>query len=84
MEVSNLRKSTRRNKKYMCDVVHNNKFHKNIHFGDIRYGQYRDSTEIRLYSHLDNNDPKRKRLYYIRHKNNTSICSMLTKEFLYN
>lgn len=83
MEVSNLRKSTRRNKKYMADVGFNNKFHKNIHFGDIRYGQYRDSTEIRLYSHLDNNDLERKRLYHIRYKNNNGISAMLSKEFLW-
>lgn len=83
MEISNLRKSTWRNKKYMVDVTYNNIFYKNQHFGDIRYGQYRDSTGIKLYSHLDNNDPERKRFYHARHKNNTGISAMLSKEFLW-
>lgn len=83
MEVSNLKKSTRRNKKYMADVIINNKSYKNKHFGDSRYGQYKDSTPLRLYCHLDNNDLARKRLFHSRHKNNNGICSMLTKEFLW-
>lgn len=83
MEVSNLRKSTHKNKKYMADVIYNGKSYKNIHFGDIRYGQYRDSTQIKLYSHLDNNDLERKRLYHTRHRYNTGISSMLSKEFLW-
>lgn len=83
MEVSNLRKSTRRNKKYMADVVYNNKFHKNQHFGDIRYGQYKDSSPLKLFSHMDHNNLERKRLFHSRHKNNTGIPSMLCKEFLW-
>ena len=83
MEVSNLRRSTRRNKKYMADVKYAGKIYKNQHFGDNRYEQYRDSTQIKLYSHLDNNDLERKRLYHTRHRYNTGICSMLSKEFLW-
>lgn len=83
MEVSNLRRSTRKNKKYMTDVVYNGKFYKNQHFGDIRYGQYKDQTPLKLYSHLDNNDLERKRLYHARHRYNTGICSLLSKEFLW-
>lgn len=83
MQVSNLRRSTRKHKKYMTDVFYNGKFHKNLHFGDIRYGQYKDSTTLKLFSHMDHNDPDRKRLFHSRHKNNTGICSMLTKEFLW-
>ena len=82
MEVSNLRRSTRKHKKYMANVVYNGQSHKNLHFGDIRYGQYKDSTTLKLFSHMDHNDPKKKLLYLSRHKNNNSISAMLCKEFL--
>lgn len=83
MEVSNIRRSTRKNKKYMTDVVYNNKFHKNQHFGDSRYSQYRDQTPLKIYSHLDHNDLERKKLYHSRHKNNNGISAMLSLEFLW-
>ena len=38
-----------------------------IHFGDIRYQQYKDKTPLKLYSYLDHNTPKRRELYYKRH-----------------
>lgn len=53
-------KSTRKNKKYM--VLTDNGI---VHFGDNRYSQFKD--KIGLYSHLDNNDPVRKKAYYARH-----------------
>lgn len=40
---------------------------KRIPFGDRRYQQYRDRTPLKLYSHLDHNDPERRRRYYLRH-----------------
>ena len=55
-----IEKSTRKNKKYMAKVGK-----KWIHFGDNRYGQYRD--RIGLYSDLDHLDRNRRRLYYVRH-----------------
>lgn len=83
MEVSNLRRSTRKHKKYMCDVVHNGQSYKNLHFGDIRYGQYKDSTTLRLFSNMDHNDPKKKLFYHARNRYNNSISAMLCKEFLW-
>lgn len=56
------RKSTRKNKKY--DVFYNNKW---ISFGNINFSQYRDSTGLNVYSHLDHNDPKRRAAYRARH-----------------
>ena len=44
MEVSSIRKSTQKNKKYMADVEYNNKSYKKQHFGDGRYQHYKDST----------------------------------------
>lgn len=38
-----------------------------IPFGDKDYGQYRDSTNLKLYSHLDHFDVKRRTAYKIRH-----------------
>lgn len=83
MEVSNIRKSTQKYKKYMADVVYNDKSYKNKHFGDVRYEHYKDSTELKLYSHLDHKDFDRKRLFHARHKNYTGISAMLCKEFLW-
>lgn len=83
MEVLNIKKSTQKNKKYMADVIYNNKLYKNVHFGDKRYQHYRDSTPLKLYSYLDHNDLKRKRLFHIRHKKNIGISSMLSKKYLW-
>lgn len=83
MEISNIRKSSQKNKKYAADVVYNNKLYKNQHFGDVRYQHYKDSTPMKLYSYLNMNDLERRRLFHARHKNNTGIPSMLSKEFLW-
>ena len=56
-------KSTRRFKKYM--VLYDNKW---IHFGDTRYGQYKDSTPLKLYTNLNHNDNKRRQNYLRRAK----------------
>jgi hypothetical protein len=60
-----LKVSTRKNKKY--DVYKNGDYL--LSFGDKRYEQYKDSTPLKHYSHLDHNDKERRRLYKIRHKN---------------
>lgn len=46
---------------------------KSIHFGDNRYQQYKDSTQLKLYSHLDHNDTKRRKSYYARHGKNAEM-----------
>ena len=43
----------------------NKKGYKIVSFGDARYSQFKD--KLGSYSHLDNNDPKRKKAYYARH-----------------
>jgi len=58
-----IQKSNRQNKKYMA-ILENKT---TVHFGDNRYKQYRDTTKLKIYSHLDHNDTKRKELYYKRH-----------------
>ena len=46
-----------------------------VHFGDARYEQYRDSTPLRLFAHLDHGDPERRRLYYARHGRQAELYS---------
>ena len=58
-----IKQSTRKNKKYMVKV--NDKW---IHFGDVRYAQYKDKTPLKLYSDLDHKDKKRRENYLKRAK----------------
>lgn len=55
------RRSTRKHKKYM--VLYNGKW---VHFGDTRYEQFKDSTPLKLYTHLDHGDVKRQKNYLQR------------------
>ena len=57
-----IKKSTRKNKKY--DVYKNDKYL--LSFGDKRYEQWKDSTPLKAYKHLDHGDQKRKDNYYKR------------------
>ena len=59
----NLKKSTRPGKKYM--VVVNGK---TIHFGSLSNEQYKDTTGLGLYTHLNHNDEKRRASYLARAK----------------
>ena len=59
----NFKKSTRSGKKYM--VVVNGK---TIHFGDIKMQQFKDTTGLGLYSHLDHLDETRRKSYLARAK----------------
>jgi hypothetical protein len=62
------KRSTRKNKKYMVTSPKG----KTIHFGDSRYQQYKDSTPLKLYSHLDHGDKKRRANYLARSKKNSN------------
>lgn len=61
-------KSTRKNKKYMAILADNTR----VHFGDSRYEQYKDSTPLKLYAHLDHGNKKRRELYFARHSGTRS------------
>ena len=69
----NFKKSTRPGKKYM--VVVNGK---TIHFGDIKMQQYRDTTGLGLYTHLNHNDEKRRASYLARAKGIKNKAGELT------
>ena len=49
---------------------------KYVPFGDVNYQQYKDTTGLGLYSHLDHNDKKRRANYLARHaKTRTKLWS---------
>lgn len=62
--------SKAKNKKYSVYVKDEKGKPKLIHFGDSRYGQYRD--KLGHYKHLDHGDKKRRDNYYSRHGKATS------------
>ena len=59
-------KSPKTNKKYRAYYMKNGKL-KHSDFGAIGYQQYKDSTGLGLYSHLDHLDKKRRDAYRARH-----------------
>jgi hypothetical protein len=62
------KKSKTKHKKYDAVLMHKktNKL-KVVPFGDARYEQFKDSTGLGIYSHLNNNDSKRRTSYRRRH-----------------
>ena len=71
-----IKQSTRKNKKYM--IMIDNKW---IHFGDNRYEHYKDRTPLKLYSHLNHNDKKRRMNYFKRHSGVDKKREAIEKEF---
>lgn len=72
-------------KKYNAILEENGK-EKKIGFGHQDYEQYKDSTPLKLYSHLDHNDELRKKRYFARHKKNYPKYSAdyFSKHFLWS
>ena len=62
--------STTKNKKYDAVIKHTSGRIKRIPFGDKRYEQFRDSTGLGVYSHLDHGDRKRQ-INYLKRMENT-------------
>ena len=58
------KKSTRAGKKYMVRSPQG----RLIHFGALGYQHYKDSTPLKLYSHLDHKDKVRRDRYRKRHE----------------
>ena len=57
------KKSTRKNYKYMVKVSD-----KWIHFGNKNFQQFKDSTGLGLYTHLNHGDKERRKRYLARAK----------------
>ena len=68
-------------KKYTA-FVKNNKTKKvrKIHFGDQRYQQYKDRTNLKLYKHKDHNTRKRMQNYFSRHSGTKNRREAILKE----
>lgn len=58
------KKSTRKDKKYMVKAPSG----RWVHFGNKNYQHFFDKVPLKLYSHLDHKDTKRKAAYRARHK----------------
>lgn len=54
-------------KKYKVEIWNTHKKLRTVQFGDKRYEQYRDKTPLKLYSHKNHNDLKRRSNYRKRH-----------------
>ena len=64
-------------KKYM---LYDSKQRKWIHFGDSRYEQYRDSSGLGIYTHLNHGDKSRRKRYFLRHSGLSSKKEAIKKE----
>ena len=58
------------NKKYKVEKWIGGKKVKTIQFGDKRYFQYFDKTPLKLYTHKNHLDKKRRKAYHSRHNLN--------------
>jgi len=83
MRVLKLEVSNRRDKKYVADVIIDDKLYQNVHFGSRNYQHYRDMTPIKAFSHLDHTDIKRRENFHARHRNNNGPAAKLSKELLW-
>lgn len=54
-------------KKYRVWILLDHGKLRKVDFGARGYAQYRDQTPLKAFSHLDHNDPERRRRYYLRH-----------------
>ena len=92
MVLKDLRKSTRKTKKYMMTLFDHKtgKKIRDIHFGGIRsngipYSHYKDTTGLGLYTKYDTLDKKKRTAYYKRHNKSFGRYSAdaLSKKFLW-
>ena len=76
-----IEKAIAKNKKYSAYVKNKTtgKIRK-INFGDSRYEQFKDSTPLKLYSHKNHNDKKRRDNYFSRHSGTKSKQEAIKKE----
>ena len=76
-----IEKATAKNKKYSAFVKNKiTKKIRKINFGDNRYGQYKDSTPLKLYSSKNHADKKRRKNYFTRHSGVPTKAQALAKE----
>ncbi len=68
-------------KKYTAYIKHKKtKKIRKLHFGDRRYQQYKDRTNLKLYAKKNHNTRKRMRNYYSRHSGTKNRQIAISKE----
>lgn len=66
---------TQKHKKYKAEVFWKGK-RQWVHFGSDQHEHYKDQTDLKLWSHLDHNDKRRREVYYKRHRTTRGLhCS---------
>lgn len=83
LKLVKIEKSPAKFKKYRADVILDGELYRNVDFGDTRHMQFKDSTPLKLYSHLDHNDIHRLHMFHARHAKNNGIASLLSKKYLW-
>ena len=80
--IVNMKKSDIQHKKYTAFIknISTGKI-RQIHFGDNRYQQFKDSTKLKKYAHLNHGDKSRKNNYYSRHSGTRLKGKAIAKEF---
>lgn len=79
-----IEKSPAKYKKYRADIqLDNGDIIRNVDFGDLRYRHFKDSTPLKLYSHMDHGDRVRLKAYHDRHKWNNGPAGLLAKRYLW-
>lgn len=68
-------------KKYTAHIQHKKtKKRRILHFGDRRYQQYKDRTDLQLYAKKNHGTRKRMQNYYSRHSGTKSREAAIDKE----
>ena len=68
------------NSKYKA-VITDGKKERILHFGDKRYGQYKDDTKLKKYKRLDHGDKERRKNYFQRHSGVENKHEAIKKEY---
>lgn len=76
-----IKKSPKRDKKYVATVRTPEGRERVIHFGARDYEQYRDSTPLRAFASKNHGDPKRRENYFRRHSGTTKKAEALRREW---
>ena len=77
-----IKASSKKNKKYVATIKDiNTNIKKKIDFGDARYQQYKDRTNIKKYSYKDHLDKNRRINYFRRFSKTNNKKTALKREF---
>jgi hypothetical protein len=80
-KIIEIKRSNKKDKKYMATVKGASGSVRTIHFGARDYEQYRDSTKLGLYRSRNHGDKKRRSNYFKRHSGTPNKSSAIRKEF---